>query len=43
MGKELLASWLPTSEMPANILTKQLPQPAFEKHHAFLGVTLLLV
>jgi hypothetical protein len=41
MGKELSTSWLPTSEMPADILTKPLAQPTFEKHRTSLGVIIL--
>ena len=32
------ANWLPTSDMPADIFTKQLPLPAFIKHRNSLGL-----
>lgn len=41
MGKELSTSWISTEDMPADIFTKPLPQPIFEKHRNTLGVTLL--
>ena len=32
-------TWIPTSDMPADIFTKLLPLPAFSRHHDILGLS----
>ena len=31
-------TWIPTTDMPADIFTKSLPAPTFTRHHSVLGL-----